>query len=234
MAENIPPSTAAHTDAKPANPSTTSTPGSAPTSEATARGLPYYEKLRRDLRDTIQKKRILDKNLATLEDTLFRYETSYLEDTSPAGNIIKGFDNYIKGSSVGTGGAGGGGGAGTISGAAAGGAGGGNRKRAVVVDGDRVFSRSSVGSVKAEVGGTGLGGIGGAESSPATTPAATTPGSAVGAEKKNKKGGNKKKTVVTSAVDDEETGGGSSAAEAATTGPGTKKNKRMKVSYGRD
>ncbi|KAI5298367.1 hypothetical protein KEM56_004120, partial [Ascosphaera pollenicola] len=27
------------------------------------RGLPYYERLRRDLRDTIQKKRLLDKNM---------------------------------------------------------------------------------------------------------------------------------------------------------------------------
>lgn len=27
------------------------------------RGLPYYEKLRRDLRDTIQRKRLLDKNM---------------------------------------------------------------------------------------------------------------------------------------------------------------------------
>ena len=35
----------------------------ATSSESTARGLPYYEKLRRDLRDMIQKKRLLDKNL---------------------------------------------------------------------------------------------------------------------------------------------------------------------------
>jgi hypothetical protein len=28
-----------------------------------SRGLPYYEKIRRDLKDTIQKKRILDQNL---------------------------------------------------------------------------------------------------------------------------------------------------------------------------
>jgi chromatin modification-related protein EAF6 len=30
-----------------------------------ARGLPYYEKLRRELRDTIQRKRLLDKNLVS-------------------------------------------------------------------------------------------------------------------------------------------------------------------------
>jgi chromatin modification-related protein EAF6 len=30
-----------------------------------ARGIPYYEKLRRELRDTIQRKRLLDKNLVS-------------------------------------------------------------------------------------------------------------------------------------------------------------------------
>jgi hypothetical protein len=37
-------------------------PPSAPTGEAT-RGIPYYEKLKRDLRDTLMKKRQLDKNM---------------------------------------------------------------------------------------------------------------------------------------------------------------------------
>jgi chromatin modification-related protein EAF6 len=37
--------------------------------DAAARGLPYYEKLRRDLRDTLNKKRLIDKTLvSTLED----------------------------------------------------------------------------------------------------------------------------------------------------------------------
>jgi hypothetical protein len=48
MAENVPPGSAAKVSI---------------TTDSTARGLPYYEKLRRDLRDTIQKKRILDKNI---------------------------------------------------------------------------------------------------------------------------------------------------------------------------
>ena len=49
MAENIPPGSAGK--------------AAAVISESTVRGLPYYEKLRRDLRDTLQKKRILDKNM---------------------------------------------------------------------------------------------------------------------------------------------------------------------------
>ena len=31
----------------------------------TTRGLPYYEKLRKDLRETLQKKRLLDKNIVS-------------------------------------------------------------------------------------------------------------------------------------------------------------------------
>jgi chromatin modification-related protein EAF6 len=39
-------------------------PGSASAaSDAASRGMPYYERLRRDLRESLQKKRILDNNL---------------------------------------------------------------------------------------------------------------------------------------------------------------------------
>ncbi|KAK3178850.1 hypothetical protein OEA41_000987 [Lepraria neglecta] len=134
MAENVPPASAS--------------------ADAT-RGVPYYEKLKRDLRETLQKKRMLDKTMAQLEDQIYRYEASYLEETG-AGNIIKGFDNYIKGSTTtGTGvGGGGGGGAGTTS-----------RRKAQVVDADRVFSRSSA-SFMRELSPT---------SSAQTTPHASTP-----------------------------------------------------------
>ena len=72
--------------------------------------------------------------MTTIEDQIYRIENSYLEETSAAGNIIKGFDNYIKGSAlVGSGSTstGGGGGGGT------------STRRKGMVESDRVFSRSS-------------------------------------------------------------------------------------------
>ncbi|PWY92728.1 NuA4-domain-containing protein [Aspergillus heteromorphus CBS 117.55] len=115
---------------------TTTLPNPPTAESAASRGLPYYEKLRRELRDTLQKKRLMDKSMAQLEDQIFRFEQSYLEETT-AGNIIKGFDNYIKGSSSGAGlGAGG-------LALSTGVGGGATRRKAPVTDVDRVFSRSS-------------------------------------------------------------------------------------------
>ncbi|KAL1603768.1 hypothetical protein SLS60_005358 [Paraconiothyrium brasiliense] len=91
-----------------------------------SRGMPYYERLRRDLRESLQKKRAIDHNLEQLEATILRVETQYLEETS-AGNIIKGFDNYIKGAA-------------TVSTGSAGTA---PRRKAQISDADRIFSRSS-------------------------------------------------------------------------------------------
>ncbi|KIW80986.1 hypothetical protein Z517_04009 [Fonsecaea pedrosoi CBS 271.37] len=126
MAENIPPGS-----------------GSAPkpTAGNDRPGLPYYEKLRRDLRDTLQKKRLLDRNLAAIEDQIYRQETAYLEETAIAGNIVKGFDNYIKASAVSAAASSAGG---TVSGSAVGGGLGAGRRKAVVNDTDRIFSKSSV------------------------------------------------------------------------------------------
>ena len=35
------------------------------------RGIPYYEKLKRDLRETLQKKRLLDKNMVGIIQSVF-------------------------------------------------------------------------------------------------------------------------------------------------------------------
>lgn len=96
------------------------------------RGRPYYEKLRRDLKQILDKKRELDRTMSTLETTIARLESSYLEETSAAGNIIKGFDNYIKASTAASNA--------TMS-ASAGTA---TRRKGGVSDQDRIFSRSSV------------------------------------------------------------------------------------------
>jgi len=90
-------------------------------------GRPYYENLRTTLRGTLAKKRQLDEQLAAIEDSIFKLETSYLEETSNAGNIVRGFDNWVKGVVVG------------------GDKGRDDRKaKARVRDEDRIFSRSSM------------------------------------------------------------------------------------------
>ncbi|KIX02618.1 uncharacterized protein Z518_08560 [Rhinocladiella mackenziei CBS 650.93] len=183
MAENVPPGSATK-----------------PAASADRPGLPYYEKLRRDLRDTLQKKRILDRNLAAIEDQIYRQETAYLEETSVAGNIVKGFDNYIKASAVSAAASS----AGTISGSAVGGGLGAGRRKAVVNDGDRAFSRSSVLYMRDSD----------SPSSATSTPNhSATPTGSFTAEKG---GGKKKKKSL--ATNDDDTDG--------------KSNKRQKISFG--
>ncbi|WVW84948.1 hypothetical protein I302_106984 [Kwoniella bestiolae CBS 10118] len=44
-----------------------------------------------------KKKRAIDTNLANLEHSIYAFEGSYLDETAASGgNIIKGFDNYLK------------------------------------------------------------------------------------------------------------------------------------------
>jgi hypothetical protein len=98
----------------------------ASTTTADQPGRPYYEQLRTTLRGTLDKKRKLDEQLAALEEQIFKVEGAYLEETSNSGNIVRGFDGWVKGVSVG-------------------GRGADDRRRGRIRDEDRVFSRSSVG-----------------------------------------------------------------------------------------
>ncbi|CAI7607120.1 unnamed protein product [Penicillium discolor] len=220
-------------------PTSTTTGAAAPTAGATAgapnapadqnaasRGLPYYEKLRRELRDTLQKKRLMDKSMAQLEDQIFRFEQSYLEETT-AGNIIKGFDNYIKGSA-----------SGSSLGAAGLGLGGsmaGSRRKAQVTESDRVFSRSSASYMLDSPGPSSV------QTTPshAATPTSTTGGgmsmkidplsvSASGMKNSNGSSKNKKKA----------TGGSKNTKGKNQTEDISDEDKpsvkRLKISYGRD
>ncbi|KAF3906631.1 hypothetical protein ABW20_dc0109244 [Dactylellina cionopaga] len=89
-----------------------------------------YETLRKQLRDLISKKKQSDKLLENLEDHIYKYETTYLEETQN-GNIVRGFDNYIKG---------------TVA-----------RRRANITDQDRIFSSSSHSYMKSREEGSNSG-----------------------------------------------------------------------------
>lgn len=99
-------------------------------SDDATRGMPYYDRLKKTLKASIKQKQDLEDTLAKIEQSIWNKEAAYLDDTS-AGNIMKGFDNYIKAS-------------GAPGGLSAGG-GTASRKKATVSEQDRLFSRSSVG-----------------------------------------------------------------------------------------
>lgn len=68
MADTAPAPTAATATTGVAAPTAGATAGApnAPADQnAASRGLPYYEKLRRELRDTLQKKRLMDKSMVS-------------------------------------------------------------------------------------------------------------------------------------------------------------------------
>ncbi|EPS27019.1 hypothetical protein POX_g08682 [Penicillium oxalicum] len=237
MAETAPaqaavPVTGAPTTSAPTN-GTTTVSANAHAEQTTAnRGLPYYEKLRRDLRDTIHKKRLMDKSMAQLEDQIFRFEQNYLEETT-AGNIIRGFDNYIKGSSSGS------------SLGASGlslGSGAGARRKAQVTESDRVFSRSSA-SFRLDSPGP---------SSAQTTPShAATPTSTAGGNAPSNKsnvgdsgtaskasggggGGGSSKNKKKSSGGSKNTKGKNQTEDLSDDADSKPPVKRLKISYGRD
>ncbi|KAJ3341516.1 Chromatin modification- protein meaf6 [Gonapodya sp. JEL0774] len=81
------------------------------------------EKLREaeaHLQELMQRKRQTERSLANLENQIYKFETSYLEDTGAIGNIVKGFEGYVNMSR-----------------------GASSRQKQRVAETDRVFSRSS-------------------------------------------------------------------------------------------
>lgn len=60
-----------------------------------------YETTKRALKSGISKKRQIDRTLTDLESQIFLFEGSYLTNTAASGgNIVKGFDSYLKTSSM--------------------------------------------------------------------------------------------------------------------------------------
>ncbi|KAI1107781.1 NuA4-domain-containing protein [Jackrogersella minutella] len=60
--------------------------------------LAEYNKQRQNLKELIAKRKQQDRQLAALEQNIVDLEAKYLNNTR-FGNIVKGFDNYIKGTS---------------------------------------------------------------------------------------------------------------------------------------
>ncbi|CAO1619947.1 unnamed protein product [Jaminaea pallidilutea] len=79
-------------NALPSSSSSAPMPGSH--EEAQAR----YLSLKADLDAALVKKRAIDQTLSDLESQIWLYEGSYFQTTAASGgNIVKGFDNYLKG-----------------------------------------------------------------------------------------------------------------------------------------
>ncbi|GAC98034.1 hypothetical protein PHSY_005622 [Pseudozyma hubeiensis SY62] len=87
---------------------TTSAAGAAaPTSSASTSALPTsleeatqrYHATKLTLRTGLANKRVIDRSLIDLESQIYLFEGSYLQTTSSSGgNIVKGFDSYLKNS----------------------------------------------------------------------------------------------------------------------------------------
>ncbi|SPO04219.1 uncharacterized protein DNG_06902 [Cephalotrichum gorgonifer] len=143
------------------------TPGAAaPSPTGPPPTIQEYKKEQARLREMINTQKQLAQRLAQLEESIAQKETAYLEST-PTGNIIIGYDGYIKGT-----------------GPAA------NKKKAPTPEQNRVFSRSST-SYRPNTGGDATPGT-----TPAQTPISAnasgnaTPTSATVARGKKKKNNN--------------------------------------------
>ena len=63
-----------------------------------------YETIKAQLKDGLAQKRQVDQDLTDLESQIYLYESSYLNSTAlSGGNVIRGFDSYMKTNTFGTG-----------------------------------------------------------------------------------------------------------------------------------
>jgi len=179
---------------------------------ATAPSMQQYDILRKSLRDLISKKKTIDRNLEQLEDHIYKFETSYLEETQN-GNIVRGFDNYIKG---------------TVA-----------RRRANITDTDRVFSNSSYSFQKSREDSSSSSGTPRGSVPPESATSVNTPGfpkSAVSIGSTLKKSGTavknkKRKGGVGSMTGASGPAGGNEESEDSHSDTETPGPKRVRISF---
>ncbi|KAI6780195.1 histone H4 acetyltransferase [Emericellopsis cladophorae] len=149
---------------------TNAVPAAAEDSPAT---MAEYKKCLQRVREMTERRRRTERQLQQIEEAIAQKEAMYLEST-PSGNIITGFDNYMKGQS----------------GAAA------QRRKTGPMEQNRVFSRSSI-SYKPNTDGT----PGSTPASHAPTPVS---GSFSGTATPTTAGGNSKKKKKAAEAEDSE------------------------------
>jgi len=95
-------------------------PPNNPAVESSAQAREIYVKTKQELTEALAKKRELDKQLMQCEVNIYNFESAYLTETAGTGggNIIQGFEAYLKNQNV-------------------------NKRRAEITEGDRMFSFSS-------------------------------------------------------------------------------------------
>ncbi|KAH3668191.1 hypothetical protein OGAPHI_001945 [Ogataea philodendri] len=55
-----------------------------------------YDRLKKKLKDALNRKKEIDRQVTRLEEDIFNKETAYLSEGAQHGNIIKGFENFTK------------------------------------------------------------------------------------------------------------------------------------------
>ncbi|GAN11658.1 conserved hypothetical protein [Mucor ambiguus] len=77
------------------NKSTTTSSTETPAAEPPQVTRQKYEEAKHELQALLARKKQVDTNLINLENAIYLFEGSYLEDTQQNGNIIRGFDGYL-------------------------------------------------------------------------------------------------------------------------------------------